>query len=341
MKNLFVLLVFICFLLGCDSPAKKNIASQKADSLAYFFEIANNDSVAYAERQLYTKKAIAIISKDKNDSMNRVNYFKVANRYYNMNAMEDYKKINLSIVENSTKAGDTMSIAKAYSYLGDYYGTKFMSDSAYLFYYKAEKLYLKLKDNSKVASTLIKKGVLQFNERDYIGCEKSVFEGLKFLRETREANDAKLRYEFYNILGVIYSELNEYDKSIEFHKKAFELLNTDIVLYESQSKATSLNNIGLIYQNQKKYSEAISYFNEAYEQDPDLLTQNPFLYVAIKDNLGYSKFKMGDLNNIPDVFYEALRIGDSLNFIPIIISNKLHLSEYYALQKDTLRAKKK
>jgi len=126
---------------------------------------------------------------------------------------------------------------------------------------------------------------------------------------------------------------------IEAHRKALEIAKKNNISSSEQSIATSLNNIGLIYQNQKKYKKAIDYFNQALIRS-DLLNQNPFLYVALKDNLGYSKFKTGDFTDLPDVFYEALKIGDSLKMIPIVVSNKLHLSEYYALKKDTVTAKK-
>lgn|GEM_PF-5617642 len=157
MKNPYSILVFLFLLAGCDSPMKKTPASQKPDSLAYFFERANNDSVPYAERQLYTKKAIAVISKDKNDSMNRVNYFKVANRYFNMRDYVKYKKTTKLIIEKAISAKDTFSIAKAYGYMSDHYVNKNIPDSAYKFMEEAEKLYRIQNDDLNVAKFLVEK----------------------------------------------------------------------------------------------------------------------------------------------------------------------------------------
>ena len=200
---------------------KKTIASQKVDSLTYFFEKTNNDNVPHEKRQLYTKKAITIISAEKNDSMNRVNYFKVANRYFNMNAMDNYKKITEIIILNSKKAKDSFSLAKAYSYLGDYYGSKFESEQAYQNYFYAENIYIKLKDKVKIAKTLLNKSILQFNEKDFIGSEKSAYDALKILKKTN--NDA-LTYEANNLLGIIYHELSEVDSSIKYHNTAMLIL---------------------------------------------------------------------------------------------------------------------
>ena len=46
------------------------------------------------------------------------------------------------------------------------------------------------------------------------------------------------------------------------------------------------------------------------------------------DNLAFSKFKSKDLDGLPEQFYDALKIRDSLKQESGIILNKIHLSEY-------------
>ena len=86
-----------------------------------------------------------IVANNENDSLNRVNLFKVANRYYNINDWKEYSKTVHLVLEKSEIAKDTLSIAKAYTYLGDYYVSQSIPDSAFMFYYKAEKVYEILK----------------------------------------------------------------------------------------------------------------------------------------------------------------------------------------------------
>ncbi|WP_298155057.1 tetratricopeptide repeat protein [Flavobacterium sp.] len=245
--------------------------------------------------------------------------------------MDEYKKVTQIVVRKSIDAHDSLSIGKAYSYLGDYYGSKFISDSAYTFYSMAERIYLRLKENTKIAKTILNKSILQLNEKDYVGSEKSAFEALKFLKKT---NDDELIYEANNILGIIYNELNEYEKSIEFHNNALRVVDNGNLNPEFQSRATSLNNIGLIYQNRHNYKMSIDYFEKALKQK-DLFYQKPFLYVALIDNLAYSKFKIGDNSQLPGLFYKALKIRDSLKIIPGVINSKLNLSEYFAYRNDS------
>ena len=83
-------------------------------------------------KKKYNQKAFAIIMNQKDDSINKVNLFKVANRYYNMNDWKGYFETSKLILERSKNSNDTVNMAKAYTYLGDYYGAKSISDSAYL-----------------------------------------------------------------------------------------------------------------------------------------------------------------------------------------------------------------
>ncbi len=337
MGNKYLAIVFIIFLCSC----KKNNTTrfdieQRTDSLFYFLEEANNDLLKYDSRHLCAQKALAILSKEKNDSLNRVNYFKVANRFFNMNAMEDYKNTTEKIIENSEKAKDSFSLAKAYSYLGDYYGSKFVSENAYQAYFNAERIYRKLNLDANIAKTLLNKSVLQLNEKDYVGSEKSALESLKFLRKVH--ND-ELTYETFNILGIIYHELEEYDKALEFHDKALKIAESGNLPTSYQSKTTSLNNIGIVYQREKKYKEALVYYTKALKEK-EVFEENPLLYASLKNNFAYSKFKIGDNKELPELFYEALKIRDSLKIVIGIASSKINLSEYYAFQNDTVKSKK-
>ena len=328
-------MLFFSFVLGCFQHNTKIQSSAITDSLTVWFEKANNDSLTYSKRKYYTQKAFSVVSGQKNDSMKRVYFFKIANRYFNMNAMNDYKKSVQTTVRLCEEAKDTLGLGKAYSYLGDYYGAKFVSDSAYLNYFKAEKLYIKIKDNSKIAKTILNKSVLQLNEKDYIGSEKAAFDALKYLRKT---NNNELTYQAYNILGIMYNELNEYDKSLEFHTKALELVENEKINIELQTKSMSLNNIGLVYHNRKQYKNAINEFEVALRQ-PNIINENGVLYAALKDNLGYSKFKTCNLNELPGLFNESLKLADSLKLTPNAINCNLHLSEYYTYTKDFSKAR--
>ena len=158
--------------LSCQNEDSVSIENVNNDSLNFYFEKANDESLDFKSRRNAADSIKKIIVSQPNDSLNRKNYFKLANRYYNMNAIDEYRETTELIIKNSETAKDSVSLAKAFSYLGDYYGSKFDSEKAYLNYFKAERLYIKLNNEAKTAKTLLNKSVLQFNEKDFIGSEK-------------------------------------------------------------------------------------------------------------------------------------------------------------------------
>ena len=308
------------------------IVNSPKDSLTSYLSLANDDVVPLIKKQEYNKKAFAIIMDQPNDSMNKVNLFRVANRYYNMKDWKGYKETVRLVLENSKSSLDTVNMAKAYTYLGDYYGAQAVSDSAFLYYSKAEKMYSH--DNYNLARTRLNKATLQYTEGDFSGSEIAVFSGLRAIKGEKATD---IIYDSYNLLGVIYNEREEYERAIEFHAKALANIDETILPSVFQSKAASLNNLGFVYQNMNKHKKAISYFQEGLEQK-NLSIDKPSLYAMILDNLAYSKFKLKESEGLPELFYQSLKLRDSLQLTAGIITNKIHLSEYYSSKKDTLKA---
>lgn len=334
-KNYYILFLFLVIFIGCTNKKKseKNIVTSE-DSLTVYLSLANDITISQELKQKYNRKAFSIIINQKDDSINKVNLFKVANRYYNMNDWKGYFETSQLILERSNNSRDTVNTAKAYVYLGDYYVKKSIPDSAFYSYYKAEKLYLKLNDNYNIAKTRFSKATLRYNENDLFDSEITVFKALRIIKQLK-AND--LQYQCYNLLGILYNEREEYNKSLEFHNKALAILDDRSIPAEFQSKATSLNNMGYVYLNLKNYRQAKNYFEEGLKQQ-NLFVEKPSLYAMLLDNLAYAKFKLRDTKELPNLFYKALKIRDSLDLISGVIINKTHLSEYYAFQNDTVKA---
>ncbi|WP_456313410.1 tetratricopeptide repeat-containing sensor histidine kinase [Pseudomonas shirazensis] len=323
-------------LLACTKKTKcnENIISSE-DSLPTYLSLANENNLPVKFKQNYNQKALAIILNQKDDSLNKVNLFKVANRYYNMGDWKSYFHTTKLILERAKNSKDSVNIAKAYTYLADYYVAKSVSDSAFMYYYNAEKLYLRLKDDYHIAKTFLNKASLQYNEGDFFESEINVFKALSSLKKQKKVND--LFYESYNLLGVLYNEREEYSKALEFHKKALEVLDDPSIPIEFQYKATSLNNTGFVYLKMHDYQKAKSYFQRGLEQK-NLFNDKETLYAMLLDNLAYSKFKLRESDQLPDLFYRSLKIRDSLELKAEIIATKIHLSEYFAFKEDTFKA---
>jgi signal transduction histidine kinase len=176
---------------------------------------------------------------------------------------------------------------------------------------------------------------LQFDTCDYINCEKSIFEALKYAKKDDNIN----RYLIFNLLGITYCEINEYDKSLEYHYKALKVINGNKNHFESEYVANTLNNIGNVYQYNQKYEKSLYFYNEAFKLK-NLFSNSPYLYAILKDNIAYSTFRQGNSEHLPTLFYEALKIRTDLNIVKGVIITKIHLSEYYLFQKEISKAMK-
>lgn len=323
------------FSLSCTKKNNLNKSISPEDSLPVYLSLANDINLDYYLKQKYNQKAFSIIINQKNDSLSRANLFKVANRYYNMNDLKSYREISELVLDKSVSAKDSSSIAKAYTYLGDYYSAHIVSDSAFRNYFKAQKIYLQIDDKYNLSKTLLSKASLQYNEGDFFESEISVFKALSILKQQKNVNDQL--YECYNLLGILYNEKEEYARALEFQNKALITLNDKTIPPDLQLKATSLNNIGFVYMRMRKYKQAIGYFEEGLKEK-NLFEEKTFLYAMLLDNLAYSKLKSKRMDGLPDQFYRSLKIRDSLGLKMAKISNQIHLSEYYAFKKDTFKA---
>jgi signal transduction histidine kinase len=323
------------FSLSCNKKNNLNKSASPEDSLPVYLSLANDINLDYYLKQKYNQKALSIVINQKNDSLSRANLFKIANRYYNMNDLKSYREISELVLDKSVSAKDSSGIAKAYTYLGDYYSAHIVSDSAYRNYFKAQKIYLQINDKYNLSKTLLSKASLQYNEGDFFESEISVFKALSILKQQKNVNDQL--YECYNLLGILYNEKEEYARALEFQNKALATLNDKTIPPDLQLKATSLNNIGFIYMRMRKFKQAISYFEEGLNEK-NLFQEKTFLYAMLLDNLAYSKLKSKRMDGLPDQFYRSLKIRDSLGLKMAKISNQIHLSEYYAYKKDTFKA---
>lgn len=322
--NKLISLILILLIIGCSK--KKNaidaefIEIDKLIALSQEESLAKDDKISYAD-SIYKK-----LLKKKKDSLLRSKYFSLANSYFTLYELEKYKQVSELILESSEKEKDTLSIAKAQLYIGDYYFEKAKNDSAYVFYRNAELLFLRLKDNKNLAKVILYKAYILLYEKDYLGSEAETIKALNLSKD-----DEVFKYECYVNLGSSLSGLENYEKALGYHKKSLaqcENLKKD-PLYDV-FKAQSLNNIGIVYLKQENYIAAETSFKKGLEVK-NIDKMHSLIYASLLDNLAYSKFKLGEESSF-QYFSEALKVRDSLKNTSGIIKSNLHLAEYFLVR---------
>ena len=320
--------------MSCDQNKRVSIVNDGSqDSLSSYFTLANDFDLPPQLREQYIQKASKIIANQENDSLHRVNLFKIANRYYNLDKFEEYKKAVFVVLKKSEEKKDLFSLAKGYTYLGDYYDSQAVSDSSFLFYDKAEKMYLELEDKTNQSRAILNKANLQYKESDFLGAENAASKVLKIIKNT---DQSEVLYDTYNLFGLIYNELDDSDNAMAYHNKALASIDEKIPSV-FQPEATSYNNIGYVYLKNHRYKEAKKYFQKGLEQK-NIFRDKPYVYTMLLNNLAFSKFKLNEKDGLPDLFFQSLKIRDSLQLTTGIIASKLNLSEYFRSENDTVKA---
>ena len=183
MKQVITLFSFF-ILIGCNSNEDKAINQKKLDA---YFENSSNINLDKVTRLKFIDSAEQLIENSNySDSLKIKNYFKIANRYFGVLEYEKYKEVTTKILEISKSNKDSLNIARAEYYLGDYYFSTSKNDSAYYYYLEAEKKYENLNDKPNLASTKLHKAYILSYEKDFIGSE---IETVKVLNVAKEIKD--------------------------------------------------------------------------------------------------------------------------------------------------------
>jgi two-component system NarL family sensor kinase len=227
-----------------------------------------------------------------------------------------------------TKSSDSVFLANQNYKIGELYRYSLISDSAYFYFQKAEKVFRKYNNKYETAITLYGISVCQTYDKDYTGSEVTSFEALKLLEELEQTNNVvKYKSYIYNNLGIVYDELEEFVESVEYFNQSLSLKKNLKGDFE-RSIGKTLNNLIKVYRRSGQFDLAIEKYNEI-SANKDLINKYPDEYVIALGNYANTLYLSGDLKLLPGLYLKALRICDSIddNYNSIIIQQ--HLAEYY------------
>jgi signal transduction histidine kinase len=289
------------------------------------------------QKNKYLDSIVESLQNKKNDSVSRSLYLKVACKYYYNNEINKSLHIGLKVLQLSTKAKDSIRIPKALYYIGDCYeNTK--KDSAYYYYLQAEKLYFKIHDYDNVGRMLFNKAYVLFYDGNYLECEVQLSKALQYLKESE---NLRLIYSCNTLMGNCLEKLVDYDEALKYHRRAFVNLKKLKINNNDEDEinnynVTSIINICNLYDLKGEYSKSIK---ELQTLPLNSLKKNwPRLYANVISNLAYSKMKNGDYKNVGPMFFESLKIVDSIGIDSDILYKKIHIGEYFLTQMDTLKS---
>ncbi len=180
--------------------------------------------------------------------------------YYDREKFNNYVK---QLLEHSKKTGNNKGLAYACLYLSTLDdGKSTVDDVNYLT--RAQQLFEKEGNSLDAAIALTSTAELFSNNSDYATALKYAVKALNLYDKSLHLSpDVYNTYNYSllcNLLGIIYKNLNEYDKSINYYGKYLELSRR---IGEWWGVAIAYNNLGTLERNRLHYDKALEYYEKS------------------------------------------------------------------------------
>jgi len=335
LNKVYSIVLASIFLIGCTNQ-KKDASLFSTNSLVdSLIKESKNNKHTDKIRLDYANEVLKLIDNKELDSVLTDQSIELAATYYDLNLKNKYLELNQKLYKKAIAKNDFYAIENASYCIGNYYYNETIYDSAYFYFTKCEKACIINNNNFLLGHVLGLKANIHSYKKDFSHAEKLAVESLKSaIKEQRP----RFIYNCYLTLGGTSYGLNNYEQAISYYEKAIEITPQLIKEFDFfYTKAAPYNHIVRVHMKLKDYKKAISIANEALLLS-DYKETDPVIYCYLRQNLAYSKYKLGDTSQYKEFDY-LLKIGDRLENIPIQMVNNAHLAEYYYNQKELEKAK--
>jgi len=272
------------------------------------------------------QKSFNRLNEEKNDSLRLRNQFKIVNRLRYLEADSLYDAYVDRIYNKAKTQKDTFNIIRSYNYKANQFERYQKIDSAFYYYNKSNTLFQFYSHYFIEIDALLGKAKLYYLISDYNRSLDLVFKSLKIA----ELNNLKSSYyDCINIIIEIYGEVNQIDQAKDYYNKAIDFYNqmqsTEKKSFEVQI-AQIHNLLGSAYLKNELFTEAKKAYERA-NKTKYLDEVFPALAITIKDNLIYTKYKLGESFDVVNELNDILLAKEALNFPTIAIQTKIRLAE--------------
>lgn len=325
----------IAYILGflCLNQLVSQSISNKTvyDSIELYRQFSKDNRNYSSERRLNFAERACILSKETQNDTTIINSNRrISTIYWELGYYELFRKTNFENLTISQKVKDSFSTGRANFNLGNFFRYKKSNiDSAYYYYHKAEKVYRGLKDKFEIANTLFEIAEIQKDEKDFTGSEVTSIEAISLLEKLDQTNEvSKFISLFYANLGVVFGQLEQFEESVNYFKKAIKL-QEKLTGDNSTVIENSVINMAFSYKSAGNYKLALQYYNKILANN-NFSKERPGAYALVLDNYANTLYLLNQKTQLPDLYLKALKISDSLSFegYNSIIINQ-HLAEYY------------
>ena len=291
---------------------------------------AQSDSLSPEQKLEFIHQSQILAKKATIDSLILKTYNKEAELYNSnfpdsaLTVLKDFEKLAIA-------KKDTLYIAHSYLNLGEYYYYLKQNNTALSYFNKSNVEFKNSKDSCNVVYSLLMMSRILKEKSDYYDMEAMNTEALKFISSC----DKNIEYNYscvYNNLGVALKQTFDYEKSLQYYKKARQYVNDDYSVMMLE------NNTAAVYTllNQPQKSLAILLRLDQIKSN----TKNGAINAPIANNIGLAYLKLNDPRSL-DYFLKGLLIRQEENDTYGLIDCYAHLANYYETNTKTIALAKK
>lgn len=323
-------IIFLLLLISCNNKDNNSSKNKHFDR--------NFNEFNQSQKKVFLDSLLLDLNDFKNDSTKSKLLFEIAAEYYYLKEIKLSHKVSKIILDEAKLRKDSISIGKAYYYIGDCY-LEFQKDSAYYYYKESEKFFHKLKNKDLLAKVHYNKAYLLFYEGNYVESEIEVIKALNYLEDSKKLIT---KYRCYSLQGSNHLELEEYEKALIYFKEASNVLielqkqKKDIDSFYDYN-ITNIIDICNVYDEQKNYSKSVIELKKILKSNQ--VQDFPNLYHAVIGNLGYSLMKNGKYEEAREYFKKAIELTKNNKNTQGYLYKIINYGEYHLLTKDTLKAR--
>ncbi|OGS81714.1 MAG: hypothetical protein A3G95_05110 [Flavobacteria bacterium RIFCSPLOWO2_12_FULL_31_7] len=211
-------------------------------------------------------------------------------------------------------------------------------DSAFYYLKQSEKIYLLIKNDDRLAKVHYNKAYLLFYEGNYTESEIEVVKALNYLKK---GDNLELLYMCNSLQGSNHTELEEYDKALDYFKQAASTLQKMQKLGLNVAEINDYNVINTIdicniYDKMGEYSKSLSILKEIISQKT--ISKDSKIYNTVIGNIAYSLMKMGKYQEANQYFQYAIQLSKNSENTQNYLYKIINFGEYHLLTKDTVKA---
>ncbi|MBU2927818.1 tetratricopeptide repeat-containing sensor histidine kinase [Winogradskyella psychrotolerans] len=293
-------------------------------------EESKNTNHSQKERLMISLQSMNIAKASDIDSLVLKANRNLSLHYFYAEDYDKYVSLNQINYKLAKKLNDTTALAVSAGNLASYYKFFKVNDSSFFYFSKSLKYYSSLKNYKEEAYSLMSIADLQFYEKDYTSSETNAILAIKLLNKLPENEDnLDDLWILHNRIAAIFSELNQFEKSIQYHDKAIAIANkmNDGFL----NSIFSIHNKAFVYKKTGDYAKAIELYSGLLPLRSKYQEEDPTFYALIASNLGHTKLLNGnrDYSELSKIFHEAHDLTVDYNDDLIRIAVDIDMSKFY------------